>query len=78
MADKFDMHELRGHCERAMVMCWELFQSKPDLLDQMSYSALQRVAKGLNTTLLACEKYQPGRALDYPAVKEVIAWGQHK
>ena len=55
MADKFDMHELCGHCERAMVMYWDTFQDKPDLLDQLSSGALQRIAKGLNGTLVASQ-----------------------
>ena len=76
MADKFGMPKLRGHCERAMVLSWEHFQDQPDLLDQLSSSALQRVAKGLNTTLLALEKHHPESALEFPAAQEVIAWGQ--
>ena len=32
MADKFDMHELCGHCERAMVMHWDQFQDTPGWL----------------------------------------------
>ena len=78
MAENFDMHELRCHCERAMMRSWEYFQDKPDMLDQLSRSAFQRIATGLNTALLASEKYQPGKALVYPAVQDVIAWGQHK
>ena len=76
MADNFDMHELRGRCERAMVMSWDQYQDRPHLLDKLSCSALQRVAKGLNRTLLASQKRHPGSALEYPAVQEVIAWGQ--
>ena len=78
IAERFDMPELRGHCERAMVISWELIQDSPDLLDKLSRSTLQRVAKGLNITLLASQKRHPGSAPEYPAVQEVIAWGQHK
>ena len=78
MAEKFDMHELHGHCERAMMTCWEYYQDRLHLLDKLSCSALQRVAKGLNRTLLAAVKRRPKSAPEYPAVKEVIAWGQHK
>ena len=53
MADRFDMHQLCDHCERAMVMYWDSFQNKPDLVDQLSRGALQRIAKGLNMTLMA-------------------------
>ena len=51
MADTFDMHELCGHCERAMVMYWEHFNGKPKLINQLSSGALQRIAKGLHKTL---------------------------
>ena len=53
MADKFDMHELCGHCERALVMHWKYFEDRSDLAGQLSSSALQRIAKGLNRALLA-------------------------
>ena len=36
MAEKFNMHELCGHCERAMMMYWECFDDKPELTDQLS------------------------------------------
>ena len=36
MADKFDMHELCGHCERAMAMHWTYFHDKPELAGQLS------------------------------------------
>ena len=91
MADKFDMHELCGHCERAMVMYWESFQDKPHLVDQLSRGALQRTAKGLNWTLLAstehpsgnvsCSYKEPGKYYTpqrYPTVQDVIAWRQQK
>ena len=52
MADKFDMQELCGHCERAMVMYWDCFHDKFDLVGQLSSSALQRIAMGLQKTLL--------------------------
>ena len=51
MADKYDMHELRGHCDRAMVIYWRCYQDRPELLNQLSSSALQRIAKGLNEAL---------------------------
>ena len=76
MADKFGLHELRGHCERALMLSWNWFQDRPDLLDNLSCSALQRISKGLNTTLLALEKGHPESALEFPAAQEVIAWGQ--
>ena len=53
MADKFDMHELCGHCECTMVKYWNCFHNKPDLVDQMSSGMLKRIAKGLSLTLLA-------------------------
>ena len=47
MADKYNMLELCGHCERALVMHWEAYQDSPDLAGQLSSGAIQRVAKGL-------------------------------
>ena len=70
MADKFDMHDLCGHCERAMIMEWDQFEDKPDLLDQLSSGALQRIAKGLNKALLVAGRY----SRQYPDVKDVTAW----
>ena len=32
VADKYSMHELCSHCERAMVMNWGCFQDRPDWL----------------------------------------------
>ena len=58
MADKLDMHDLCGHCERAMVMYWESFQDKPALLEQLSSGALQRIAKELNKSLTAPAVHQ--------------------
>ena len=78
MADRFDMPELRGHCERALVMCWGIFQDRPHLLEKLSCSALRRVAKGLNKAVLAAEKRHPKLAPEYPDAKEMAAWGQHK
>ena len=75
MADKFHMHELCGHCERAMVMYWEGFQDKPKLLDQLSSGALQRIAKGLNSTLLAtARRHSQEYSLGIPGVQEFTAW----
>ena len=75
MADKYDMHELGGHCERAMMMNWSSFHGKPELVDQLSSSALQRIAKGLSNTLLApiesipyCDSTFPKpKSIDYSA-----------
>ena len=53
MADKYDMHELCGHCERAMMMYLEYYHDKPELIGQLSSGALQRIAKGLHFTLVA-------------------------
>ena len=71
MADKFDMHELCGHCERAMVMHWERFQDRPDLVGQLSSGALQRIAKGLNKALWATTGHQ-GMTARYPDVQEFL------
>ena len=78
MADKFDLPELRGHCERALVLSWEVLQDRPHLLEKLSCSVLQRVAKGLNKAVLAAEKSHPKLAPEYPDAKEMAAWGQHK
>ena len=72
MADKFDMHDLCGHCERALAMHWQYFEDRPDLVGQLSSSALQRIAKGLNRSLLA--KAGPYGTLTYPDVQQFIAW----
>ena len=29
MSDEYSMHELRGHCERAMTMFWNDYQDRP-------------------------------------------------
>ena len=63
MADRFDTHKLCGHCEQLMMMYWESFQDRPDLVDQLSRGALRRIAKGLNTTLLASERQAKKRSL---------------
>ena len=52
---KYDMHELRGHCERAMMMFWECFHDKIDLVNQLSSGTVQRIAMGLSKTLLASD-----------------------
>lgn len=72
MADNSDMHELCGHCERAMMMEWEHFANKPALADQLSSSAVQRIAEGL---LLISGRYYPRR---YPDVEDFIAWRHQK
>lgn len=74
MADRYDMHELRGQCEQVIMMHWECFQDKPDLVDQLSRGALQRIAKGLNTTLLASEWQAKKRK--YAPAHDFIAWRQ--
>ena len=71
------MHELRGHCERAMAMHWQCYQERPDLLDQLSSSALQRIARGLHEALWATT----GGSIHtnkFPDAREFIAWGQHE
>ena len=71
LADKFDMHELCGRCERALVIKWKTVEDRPDLAGQLSSSALQRVAKGLNRALLAAAgPYN----LKYPDAQQFIAW----
>lgn len=67
MADKLDMHELCGHCERAMMVEWEHFAYRSELADQLSGSALQRIAKGL----LIYGRYYPHR---FPDVSDFMAW----
>ena len=77
MADKYDLHQLCGHCERAMVMHWDHFQDKTKLIDQLSSGALQRVAKGLSATVSA----NYGRICSiqkYPSVEHFITWRQQK
>ena len=68
------MHKLCGHCEQLMMMYWESFQDRPDLLDQLSRGALRRIAKGLNTTLLASERQAKKRKFTPPS--DFIKWGQ--
>lgn len=67
MADKYNMLELCGHCERALVMHWERYQDSPDLAGQLSSAAIQRIAKGLNKTLWASQT-----AARYPDVQEFL------
>ena len=76
MAEKYSMHELCGHCERAMMMYWECFDDKPELTDQLSNSALQRIAKGLHKNLLASAGHNMEQ--NYPDVKEFVAWRQQE
>ena len=80
MADKYDMHELRGHCDRAMAMHWRCYQDRPELLNQMSSSALQRIAKGLNEALFVTAAYHEGsiKEREFPDAHKFIAWGQHE
>ena len=59
MADKIDMPELCGLCELTLVKHWNCFCDKPELTSQLSSGALQRIAKGLNRTLLAPVKSIP-------------------
>ena len=76
MADKFDMRELRGHCERAMVLHWKSFSRSPGLVDQLSRSALQRITKGLNAMLVAEREARGTQGHKYPPVRDFIAWGK--
>ena len=76
MADKFDMHDLCGHSERAMVMHWSYFENRPDLSGQLSSSALQRIAKGLNQIVSSMAGYPSYSRC--PDVNEFIAWRQGK
>ena len=77
MADKFNMRELCAHCERAMVMHWNYFHDKPELVEQLSSGALTRIAKGLSTTLTklgsvySCSKC-------YPEKQDFVAWMEQK
>ena len=73
-AEKFGMHELHDQCERAMVMYWECFQNRPDLVDQLSSSALQRIAMGLNRALFTTTSANH----KYPDVREFAAWREEK
>ena len=79
MADKYGMHELCGHCERAMTMCWQYYQDRPDLVGQLSSSALQRIAKALNTSLLALsiKVSASGLKKKYPDAHEFTAWARY-
>ena len=71
MAEKYDMHELLGHCERAMIMYWECFHDKCDLVNQLSSGTVQRIAMGLSKTLLASEEL---KNMKYPRVNEFMTW----
>ena len=73
MADKFDMLELCGHCERALVMYWKTIEDRSDLVGQLTSNALQRIAKGLNRALLAAIA-GPHSRLSYPDAQHFIAW----
>ena len=75
MADKYDMHVLCGHCERAMTMHWNFYQDKPGLVDQLGGRALQRIAKGLYRTLRP-KGYSPCLRRQGPSVNDFIAWRQ--
>ena len=70
------MHEVRGHCERAMVMYWEDFLEEPHLGNQLSRSALLRIAKGLNETLLAERGAGGPQKIRCPPASDFIAWGR--
>ena len=80
MADKYDMHELCGQCERAMMMHWNFYQDKPGLVDQLGGRALQRIAKGLYHAQRpgAYGTHVPGGLIKdlYPSVNDFIAWRQ--
>lgn len=71
MADKFDLRELCGHCERTLLKIQEF----PASLDRLSHGALQRIAKGLLATLLA-ERHAgaPGHRKSFPPVSDFVAW----
>ena len=71
MADQYDMQELCGHCEQAMVFYWERFQSKPDLVDQLSSCTLQRIAKGLSKAL---ETAYGSTCVSYLGKDDFTAW----
>ena len=81
MADKYDMQELCGYCELALIKYWERFHDTPELVDQLSSGALQRIALGLNKALLASQRRLPGQYPDpehpdlhapYPDVQELL------
>lgn len=74
MADNFGMHELCGQCERGLMMYWERFHDAPELVGQLSSSALQRIAKGLSSTLLAEREAGAPGYHKYPSVRDFIAW----
>ena len=93
MADKYDLQELCGYCELALIKYWDRFHDTLELVDQLSSGALQRVALGLNKTLSASRAlvnqlsrqpcfqnapYPEARESEYPDVREVIAWRQRK
>ena len=73
MADKYDMRGLCGHCERVMVIYWECFQDNPVLVDQLSSSALRRIAKGLHKTLVASLDLGPNCYI-YPSADDFTDW----
>ena len=76
MADKFDLRELCGHCERTLLFNWENIQDGPTSFDRLSRGALRRVAKGLHATLLAERSAGATGGLKYPPASDFIAWRQ--
>ncbi len=66
--------KLCAHCERAMMKHWDVYQDKPDLVDQLGGRALQRIAKGLYHTItppMGCN--HTGLC---PSVFDFMAWRQ--
>ena len=78
MAEHFGMHELHNQCEGAMVMHWEWFQDRPNLVDQLSSAALQRIAKGLNKAKQSPFRFNKLPRSKYPSVRDFAAWRKEK
>ena len=57
--------------KRAIMINWNYFQDKSDLCDQLSRSALYRIAKGLHKTSLATAVHTK-----YPDAADFMAWRQ--
>ena len=76
LADRFDLHELCGHCERTLLFNWEKVQDKPAYFDQLSRGALHRIAKGLHATLFAERRAGSSGGRKYAPVSDFVAWRQ--
>lgn len=78
LSESLDMRELSAQCERAMVMHWDCIDKNPCLVDQLSNSAVHRIASGLwwvqeeYSGKLVKERiaFEP----EYPDVEDFMKW----